>query len=188
MKKTFSDDIPVEPIPESKQIEQVDLDSSSDDEAPEEEAVSEASALAQEKELAKLEQQKRQLEKQKRKQQNDLFAQQQKEKKQKQTKPLQELPEELLAQFEKTPVEKKSEKGTHQVFEDEEEEEEEEFIKRTKSQKLEMLRRIRKESVKKGPVHVKVLGRRHNTLAPPMDKTVMNKRDKWLKRKSLGKR
>lgn len=186
MKKTFSDDTPVEPIPQPKHIEQDLSDSSSDDEAPEEEGVGNGSSLAREKEVTQLEQQRRQIEKQKRKERNELFAKQQQEKKQKQIEPLQELPEELLAQFEKTPVETSSlEKGKHQVFEDDEEDE---FVKRTKSQKLEQLRKLRREAVKKGPVHVKVLGRRHDTLAPAMDKTVMNKRDKWLKRKSLGKR
>lgn len=171
-------------------------DSDSDsDEAPEEESTSgiRNEILAMQKEDLKSQQELKKLEKERRRQQNIYNQQQQSLKKSK--KQEQELPEYLPEDiFESISDNETGESESiitskHLKLQDFEKLDEMEIRKKIKESKLKELKKSKKLSIKKGPVHVKVqLFNLERKVVPKFENKVVNTRNKWLKRKSLGKK
>lgn len=172
-----------------------DSDSDSDsDEAPEEESTSgiRNEILAKQKEDLKSQQELKKLEKERRRQQNVYNQQQQLLKKNKKQDELPEyLPEDIFESIsdneagESEPIIP----AKHLKLQDFEKLDEMEIRKKIKESKLKELKKSKKLSIKKGPVHVKVqLFNLDKKVVPKFENKVVNTRNKWLKRKSLGKK
>lgn len=172
-----------------------DSDSDSDsDEAPEEESTSgiRNEILAKQKEDLKSQQELKKLEKERRRQQNVYNQQQQLLKKNKKQDELPEyLPEDIFESIsdneagESEPIKP----AKHLKLQDFEKLDEMEIRKKIKESKLKELKKSKKLSIKKGPVHVKVqLFNLDKKVVPKFENKVVNTRNKWLKRKSLGKK
>ncbi|EGV63089.1 hypothetical protein PSN45_004641 [Yamadazyma tenuis] len=162
------------------------------DEGPEEESTNKAKEdlLAQEKARKKAEAEAKREERQRRRQQDLYNKQQQESKKTKQQKlPSIEilpdiLPDEILEAINDENVELASEtiQPRHKKIEDFDVE----LKKQLKLEKLKKLKALNKSSIKKGPVHVKVLSSLKGV--PRAESKIINSREKWLKRKSLHKK
>ncbi|SCU77544.1 LADA_0A01002g1_1 [Lachancea dasiensis] len=187
-------------------------DASSDDEAPEEEGVVDAKSQIEGRELERQRAAKKEqdLIKDKRRKQNLIFAKQQDEKRTKQFQDFEllmkqrelengassdeEIPEELPEGFFENLDEQASHqiatKPTHVNFNDIDENFTPEVKAELKKQKKKTLNKLRKTTLKRGPVTVNLLATMASSrsLAPKKDPVVLNKKDKWLKRKSLGRR
>ncbi|CAK7913338.1 bud site selection protein 21 [[Candida] anglica] len=182
--------------------ESEDEESESDDEAPEEESTSSAkiSMLKQQKEKARLEQEQKKAEKERRRKQDNLHAEQQRIKKQNEASTpaaLPEyLPEDIFDAIENDSEEEElsvaQQQAKHLKLEDFEELDKKELAKQLKEEKLRRLKLQKKLIVKKGPVHVKVassaIRQVNKKLVPKAESKIVNSRNKWLKRKSLGKK
>lgn len=179
-------------------------DSESDsDEAPEEEATGKAKQELLRKEAKKreVEAEKKRQERERRKQQNLYNQQQQQEKKLKQLEREQQqkqqqpelpdlLPEDILSSINESDMGSKDfeSKSTSKHIRLDDPELTNELKKQLKIEKLKQLKAANKSSVKKGPVHVKVLSNSKLGKVPPKADKIINSRDKWLKRKSLNKK
>lgn len=184
-KITFDDDYEVpaevlEPTVLTKDESELDDDS---DEAPEEESVTQAKQqlIDREKAVKEAETEKRRVEREKRRQQ-DLYNKQQQE--QKKTKVVESeipdlLPTDVIEAAQQQDEEKEENKPVHKKVE--------EFDLELKKQiQLEKLKKLKtKASIKKGPVHVKVLKVNKGV---PKSESKINSKDKWLKRKALNKK
>lgn len=173
-----------------------DSDSDSDsDEAPEEESTSgiRNEILAKQKEDLKSQQELKKLEKERRRQQNVYNQQQQllKKNKKQEDKLPEYLPEDIFESISdnETGESEPIIPSKHLKLQDFEKLDEMEIRKKIKESKLKELKKSKKLSIKKGPVHVKVqLFNLDKKVVPKFENKVVNTRNKWLKRKSLGKK
>lgn len=176
-----------------------ELDESSDsDEAPEEESTSKAKQdiLEKQNDIQKEEEENKRVERARRRQQHLINEQQQLAKKNKRIV-AEDLPE-LLPDDITVPANEKTEKTIDYELDKKRhmrfsfnEKEEIDPKKLHRHYKDEMLKRIHKKKnkpVKKGPVNVKVLDYNHGKVVPRSEKRVVSLKDKWLNRKSLGKK
>ncbi|SCU83434.1 LAMI_0C03202g1_1 [Lachancea mirantina] len=194
--------------PSASKINQNDAfdDSSSDDEAPEEEgmAASETAAKTREELRQKsLEKEQEEL-KQRRRQQSQKFAEQQEQKRQREHQELAEvgkptteqefqldLPDELPDQFfenlEQEQMTTVTQLPKHINFNDVDENLTQELKQELKIQKRKTLQRLRKQSLKRGPVIVNLLNSNteRKTMAPKKAVQITQTKDKWLRRKAL---
>ncbi|CDK29909.1 unnamed protein product [Kuraishia capsulata CBS 1993] len=178
---------------------------SSDDEAPEEEnlGTSKEAVTRQENEKRRLQEEKQRIERQKRREAQQKFEKQQLEKRTRSEAKGHKyedlpdiLPDDVLAAVSET--EDKSEPfsaRSHVRYDDLDKETLKEVSKQMKVQKLRMARKATKSSEKKGPVTVKVLEKIRKIsnsttvlTVPKAESRVVSSKDRWLKRKSLGKR
>lgn len=192
-----------------------DESESDEDDAPEEEGMSDGKSLVDEQ-LKKREEallQQEQYAKDKRRRNEKVFKQQRMEKKQKQeakakmlafeaklkdqmasavsNDDAEELSEEFFDQLdEKTPSATIETKPTHINFNDIDENFTATIKEEIKKQKKRTLRELRKTELQKGPVTVNVLSsiRISKTLAPKKETSVTKSKDKWLKRRSLKRK
>lgn len=179
---------------ESESDSNSDSDSDSD-EAPEEESTSGVrdEILAKQKLEQKLEQDLKRREKEKRRQQN-IHNQQQKLAKKSKVHEEKDLPEFLPDNiFESIDDEETNEEpvitSKHLKLQDFEKLDEISIRKQMKEAKLKEIKKNKKLSIKKGPVHVKVQQfNLDKKVVPKFENKVVNTRNKWLKRKSLGKK
>lgn len=176
---------------------------SDSDEAPEEESTSQAkqALLQREAQLKQKEAETKRIEREKRKQQ-DLYNQQQQQ--QKKLKQLQReqleksqqpelpdlLPEDILRSLSSGEDSKLTPSVSKHTRLDDNDDSEwtTDLKKQVKLEKLKQLKASNKASIKKGPVHVKVLANNKLGKVPPKSDKILHTRDKWLKRKSLNKR
>ncbi|CUM56225.1 uncharacterized protein AC631_03651 [Debaryomyces fabryi] len=171
-------------------------DSGSDsDEAPEEESTTgiKNEIIAKQKEDLKKQQELKKLEKERRRQQT-LYNQQQQQlkKNKKQEDELPEfLPEDIFESISDNEAEDSEPiiPSKHLKLQDFEKLDEMEIRRQIKQSKLKDLKKSKKLSIKKGPVHVKVQQfNLDKKVVPKFENKVVNTRNKWLKRKSLGKK
>ncbi|CAH6722104.1 bud site selection protein 21 [[Candida] jaroonii] len=184
MKIKFDDNEPQAPILEKiKQPIVNDRDSESDsDEAPEEESntASKSKILKEQQKLKQLEKQQNEINKEKRRNQ-DLYNKQQQSLKSQKKQEVDDLvipdvlPEDIINSASTTSIKQDKIKPKHLKLDDFEDR------KQIKLQKLKNL----KSEVKKGPVHVVVSERIKGV---PKSEKVIASRDKWLKRKALGRK
>ncbi|AMD21045.1 HEL236Cp [Eremothecium sinecaudum] len=183
-----------------------DLESSDDDEAPEEEGLSVAKNSVEDsykKQQIALKVEREQL-KEKRKRQNQRFAEQQELKRQKHEEDkkhsllmleeelkenVEELNEEFFDELESQP-QKVSVIPTKINFNDIDESYTEDVRTELKKQKRKTLKSIRKTTVKRGPVQVSLLSslKERQTLAPKKEDKVLKVKDKWLRRRSINRK
>lgn len=178
--------------PESESEAESGSDSDSDD-APIEESTTgiNESILAKQKRELKAKQELKELEKEKRRQQNVHNQKQQLFKKGK--KPLQEdlpeyLPEDLIESLDDIPEPELITPSKHLKLSDFDEYDENEIRRKIKESKLKEIKKNKKLSIKRGPVHVKVLQFDSKKVVPKSENKIVNARNKWLKRKTLGKK
>ncbi|SCU85331.1 LAME_0D00958g1_1 [Lachancea meyersii CBS 8951] len=205
-------DVPAE-IPENDVIDR-SSDEESEDEAPEEEGLSSSKSLVEKQELERQKAAEREEEvmREKRRKQNSRFTEQQHLKRQKQMQEFEallkqreqaekqeddedavpeELPENFFDNLDQQDAGQITTKPTHVNFNDlDDENYSAEIREELQKQKKKTLRQLRKTTVKRGPVKVRLLASMSTvkTLAPQKDNTVLNKKDKWLKRKALGRK
>lgn len=106
------------------------------------------------------------------------------------------LPEDIFDDIEEEEEEQEQEiaaaKGKHLKLQDFEEFDKRALAKQIKEEKLKQLKLRKKLIVKRGPVHVKVTSissqQVNKKLVPVAENKIVNSRNKWLKRKSLGKK
>lgn len=179
-------DIP-EPVNDEQNPEIISDDEQDDDsdEAPEEESTTTAkqAIIAKQRAEKAAEAELRKQEREKRRQQDIYNKQQQEEKKLKQRTELPDiLPDDILeAANNQEPEPEPIPVSKHKKLQDFDVE----IKQQIKREKLKQLKALNKASIKKGPVHVKVL---QSTKGVPRAEKVVNARDKWLKRKALGRR
>lgn len=171
-----------------------DLDS---DDAPEEESVSSSKSLVLQlqRQQRALEQEQKRLEKERRRHFNEVHAEQQRLKREAQhdTKPAKDLPEflpgDVLAAMADAEDEEESQpQGKHLRLEDFEELDQRQLARHLKEEQLRQLKLQKRQTIKRGPVHVRVAKAPSRNSAPAAESKVLNARSKWLKRKSLAKR
>ncbi|ODV95262.1 hypothetical protein PACTADRAFT_75772 [Pachysolen tannophilus NRRL Y-2460] len=193
---------------EEDEEEEEEEDSESDSDAPEEEGISGGvdTFAKLEAEAAKLEQDQKKTVKQKRREQNLKFAQQQQEKKAriigKQGKEVDItelpdiLPEELLESIDNDSVSLHKTLPATQPKRINFQEPDKKQLKKLKLAKLKQLNKLNNsKTLKKGPVTVSVLnngnnytiGARRILSVPVGENRVVNKKNKWLQRKTLKK-
>ncbi|ODQ81053.1 hypothetical protein BABINDRAFT_160471 [Babjeviella inositovora NRRL Y-12698] len=134
----------------------------------------------------------------KRREQNVKFTQQQEEKKTRLAEKKKDsdvpdlLPEDFLESLQNGGDESDNKDDApaskHMKMEDFEEMERDEIRKQIKQQQAKALREAKKATIKKGPVRVTALSAKKIGLVPVSENRVTNARNKWMKRKSLGKR
>ncbi|SCV06200.1 LANO_0H24300g1_1 [Lachancea nothofagi CBS 11611] len=206
-------DVPAD-IPENNlEEDSSDEDSASDDEAPEEEGVSGAKTYVEKQESVrrKAAEREQELIKEKRRKQNQKFAEQQDQKRTKEMQEFEsqlklreldnvqgsdeeslpeELPEDFFENLDEQDTNQITTKPSHVNFNDIDENYTAEIKEELKKQKKKTLRQLRKTNVKRGPVRVNLLASvvTSRSSAPQKDGTVLNKKDKWLKRKSLARK
>lgn len=203
-------------IPETQPVEEDSDESSSDDEAPEEEGMSQAKSATEQRdrERQKAVEAEQELLREKRRKQNLRFKEQQE---QKRIKEMQEFESRLKAQ-EKIAAESKSDssdeaipeelpedffekleqqestrivtKPKHVNFNDIDDNYSQEIKQELQKAKKKTLSKLRKSIVKRGPVKVNLLTKMDNSrsLAPKKNATVTNSKDKWLRRRALGRK
>ncbi|SCU85584.1 LAFA_0D16534g1_1 [Lachancea sp. 'fantastica'] len=211
-------DVPADIPEDNAQYHSSDSDSDSeDDDAPEEAGLSSSKNEAEKQESERLEALKREQEllKEKRRKQNSRFAEQQDQKRSKQMQDFEavlkqreqsaqedkenvdddlvpdQLPEDFFDNLDEQEARQITVKPTHVNFNDVDDEDFSADVKaELQKQKKKTLRHLRKTTVKRGPVKVALLASINTTkaLAPQKDSTVLNKKDKWLKRKVLGRK
>lgn len=180
-------------------------DDDDDDDAPEEEGMEDAKKL-QDDEM-KLREEALQLEKDllksKRRKQNEFFNIQKKsvkesktevEKNEQEESMLESLPEDFLNKLDEE--EELQTSITHINFDDIDSsftltaEDSEEIKTQLKKRKKKTLKNLRKTTAKKGPVTVSVLSNFDNlsNMAPKRESSIMNTKDKWLKRKAIKRK
>lgn len=169
---------------------------SSDDEAPEEETVATGrSAVEQkEKELDELERQEKAKIKNQRRIRDQRFREQKAKKILQKSDVPEVLPDDILEALEEPTEEGDSKKGKHMKFDDDEDDEmdDEELQRQLKEAKRQLLQEMKKTDKKVGNINVKLLKAKQKVkMAPPAvtsKNSTVGMREKWLKRKSLGKR
>ncbi|CCF57883.1 hypothetical protein KAFR_0D02360 [Kazachstania africana CBS 2517] len=184
-------------------------DSDSDDEAPEEEGLSQSvtntRVLAKEREEAIMLEQK--LLKERRRQQNEKFREQQEEKRKRlemksnekldaintDNADLEKLPEEFFEKLQESEASSKVVESIpkHINFNDISDTNcLPEVKKQLEKKKKKTLKTLRRATLKKGPVHVSVLSSEASVkkLAPVRENSIMRTKDKWLKRSLLRKK
>lgn len=174
----------VKPEPESESESGSDSDS-----APEEEATSVAKSKTIEllKEQKQRQQEIRKQEREKRKQRDEHLKLQLEARRERirELVEAEELPELLPEEvFDTEPA---APKGKHIRLE-ELEKEHLENRKRAKLEKLRQIKDLRKQALKKGPVHVQVQTFGLRTVVPRAEASVLETKNSWLQRESLGKR
>lgn len=166
-------------------------DDSDSDEAPEEESIatSKQASIQKQKEQQRLQQELRKQEREKRKQRDEQFKQQQEAKKEKikQLAQADELPDFLPDEVFESDLEEQA-GGKHMRAEDFEKQHEA-ARKRLKLERLKQLKEQREKAVNKGPVLVKVQTYDPaNRRVPPAEESILQSKNAWLQRPSLGKK
>ncbi|CEP60749.1 Bud21p LALA0_S01e18074g [Lachancea lanzarotensis] len=193
-----------------------DSEDDDDDDAPEEAGLSSSKSTVERQESDRLRAVEREQEllKEKRRKQNSRFAEQQGQKRSKQMQDFEavlkqreqnennhddnnddivpdQLPEDFFDNLAEQEARQITAKPTHVNFNDLNDEDFSADVKaELQKQKKKTLRHLRKTTLKRGPVKVTLLASMSSTrtLAPQKDSTVLNKKDKWLKRKALGRK
>ncbi|GMM32751.1 Bud21 protein [Saccharomycopsis crataegensis] len=190
---------------EEEEEEDDDEYQSSDDEAPEEEDVNAGknNAEVQERELEKLEAEKKKNLKERRRTQDLKFKEQKQNKTQRKKLEVPDLlPQELLenldSEEEQEKTDQQSPKNKHTTFKDDYEDEDEfsgddqNLAQQLKKTKLKLARQMKKQHKTIGSINVKLLKSKNKTKLPPAavrgKQGTIDMRGKWLKRRSLAKK
>lgn len=199
--ETSTNDIEYHTAEEDKSVDNIENSSSNNledesesdsDEAPEEESLtsSKQRIINVQKEQLKIEQELKKQEKEKRRQKDLQYKKQQEDKRVKRFNDddLPELlPEDIFESLEEEEVAVPQHASKHLTSKDFEDQERI-LRQKLKEKKLEQIRKQKKLSIKKGPVHVKVQSLNSKKMVPVSESKILNVKNKWLKRKSLNKK
>ena len=184
---------------DEKEKNSEELDESSDsDEAPEEQSMSKAKRdiLEKQKNVQKEEEENKRAQRERRRQQHLINEQQQLAKKKKRivTEDLPELlPDNIslplyVEKGERTGPELENKRHMRFNFNEKEEIDPKKLHRHYKDETLKKIHKRKNKPAKKGPVNVKVLDYNNGKVVPRSEKRVTSLKDKWLNRKSLGKK